>query len=348
MTAPRALALLAVLAIGACAGLLGLRPHRDPVFPHRAHVRAGTSCLTCHDATTRAGDADPVALPDAAVCTGCHARPHDARPCLGCHADPALAGAAVEARLHLRFSHAQHVPLLGGNCARCHQDVTATDGPIRPRMATCMRCHDRDDAFDPDRCDTCHVDLEGERTLPASHVVHDGDWLRGHGERAATSPALCASCHTEQSCAACHAVTAAAVPARLAFDVPDGAALHRAGFRARHADEARAAPGTCSACHDDGACRDCHADRGVAALTPGAPGALSPHPPGWVGLGRGGNDHGPAARRDPAACASCHGGAGEQLCVGCHRVGGIGGSPHPPGWESRQPRSALPCRLCHV
>jgi hypothetical protein len=85
---------------------------------------------------------------------------------------------------------------------------------------------------------------------------------------------------------------------------------------------------------------------GVAALSPGL-GGLSPHPAGWVGVGIGGNDHGPAARRDPAACASCHGGAGEQLCVSCHRVGGVGGSPHPPGWQSNQPRSALPCRLCH-
>jgi hypothetical protein len=34
--------------------------------------------------------------------------------------------------------------------------------------------------------------------------------------------------------------------------------------------------------------------------------------------------------------------------VGCHRVGGIGGSPHPPGWSTRRHRSEMPCRLCHV
>jgi hypothetical protein len=211
-------------------------------------------------------------------------------------------------------------------------------------MATCLRCHEHQDQFDPDRCDTCHVDLEGERTLPESHLVHDGNWLREHGVRAASDAAMCGSCHTERSCATCHGVTAPMVPAKARFDVPDGNALHRAGFRSHHAEEARADPGSCSSCHDDRACRDCHVTEGVAA---GGLGGLSPHPPGWVGLGLGGNDHGPAARRDPAACAACHGGAGEQLCVGCHKVGGVGGSPHPPGWSSNQPRSALPCRLCH-
>ena len=104
-------------------------------------------------------------------------------------------------------------------------------------------------------------------------------------------------------------------------------------------------PGTCNACHDDSSCRSCHEREGVAAT---AAGAVSPHPPGWVGLSLADNEHGREARRDPAACASCHGGAGEQLCVGCHKVGGVGGSPHPPGWESNQPMSALPCRLCHL
>ena len=59
------------------------------------------------------------------------------------------------------------------------------------------------------------------------------------------------------------------------------------------------------------------------------------------------NAHVREARRDPTACASCHDGAGQSLCVGCHQVGGVGGSPHPPGWSSRVPLSAMPCRLCH-
>jgi hypothetical protein len=338
------LALAGLIALGACAGVLGLRTRNTQAFAHRAHVLAGVSCLTCHDEVSRAGDDDPVLLPNTELCISCHTKPHDERPCLTCHTEPWAAGAAVEARLHLKFSHAQHVPVLEGNCARCHQDVARTDGPIRPRMATCLGCHEHQDGLDPDRCDTCHVDLEGERTIPESHLVHDGDWMRSHGASAGTDAATCASCHTESFCTGCHGVTAPAVPAQLQFDLPDGMMLHRAGFRARHAEEAHADPGSCSSCHTESACRDCHQR---AELTSIDGEALSPHPPGWVGLALGENEHGAAARRDPAACASCHGGAGEQLCVDCHREGGVGGSIHPPGWSSAQPKSALPCRLCH-
>jgi hypothetical protein len=337
----RALVLAAVVAVGACAGVLGLRGKRTQSFAHRTHVRAGVSCLTCHDPVSRAGDDDPVVLPQDADCLTCHSPAHDPGSCLDCHAEPLSAAAVVEARTHLRFSHQTHVPEMSGNCVRCHQDVTRTDGPIRPRMATCLQCHQHEEQFEPERCDTCHVDLETERTLPQSHLVHDGDWIREHGVRAASDGAMCSTCHTEQSCASCHGVTAPAVPSTIRFDEPDRMSIHRANFRAHHADEASADPGACASCHDDSACRDCHRTSGVAAS--GA--TLSPHPDGWVGLD---NDHGRAARRDPASCASCHGGAGEQLCVDCHREGGIGGSPHPPGWSSNQPRSALPCRLCHL
>lgn len=339
-----------VVALGACAGVLGLKSKGRHPFAHGAHVRAGVSCLTCHEPVSRALDTDPVIFPDAAGCVSCHDKPHDTRDCLGCHSDPYAAEAAAMARKHLTFAHATHVPRLNGNCARCHQDVTRGDGPIRPRMAMCLSCHQHDEQYTPEKCGTCHVDLEAEGTPPASHLVHDGDWIREHGLRASSEAAMCASCHSESQCASCHGVTTAAVPSAIKFDVPDGMGLHRAGFRSRHAEEARADPGMCSSCHEESACRACHVDEGVA-FEPGALGSVSPHPPGWVGVGPGTNSHGPAARRDPTACAACHSGAGEQLCVDCHKVGGVGGSPHTPAWESDhrdRSTSALPCRLCHI
>jgi hypothetical protein len=102
-------------------------------------------------------------------------------------------------------------------------------------------------------------------------------------------------------------------------------------------------PAACATCHEPDRCAACHRDNDVAGE-----GAASPHPAGWVGLGPGDNQHGRAARNDPAACASCHGGAGEALCVSCHQVGGPGGNPHAPGWASSVSLSALPCRLCHT
>ena len=339
-------ALLVVIAIGACAGVLGLRRSQTQQgFEHRAHVLKGIQCTECHVHVATDGDHDPVVLPDDNTCRKCHAKPHDERSCLGCHSSINAAGAAVEARDHLTFSHARHVPRLDGDCVRCHTGVREPGSPLRPKMATCLSCHPHDEQFTPERCDTCHTNLETEGVLPESHVVHDGDWLREHGVRAASASELCMTCHSQRSCASCHGVTTAALPARLAFDNPMRATIHRAGFMSRHAEESRAAPGTCNACHDVSSCRTCHERQNVAATRFGT---QSPHPAGWVGPGPADNEHGRAARRDPVSCAACHSGTGEKLCVTCHRVGGVGGNPHPPGWRSHQPLSALPCRLCHL
>jgi hypothetical protein len=337
--------LIALVLVGACAKILGLHAPGPHPFEHRVHTRAGISCLKCHDGVDKAGDGLPLHLPDDASCVTCHAKPHDPHPCTGCHGGPILAQAAADAVTHLRFEHVQHVPQVKYNCVRCHADVARDGEYLRPRMATCFGCHAHQDDFGKRTCDRCHVDLPGEDVRPESHVVHDGDWLREHGVRSTGQADLCATCHSQRFCSSCHGVSVPALPARVAFDAPDQASVHRAGFRARHAEEARGAPGVCTSCHREEFCVGCHTDEHVSAS---ASGAASPHPPGWVSI-RGGDEnlHGRAARRNPLECASCHGGAGEALCVGCHQVGGVGGNPHPPGWSSRQPKSALPCRLCH-
>jgi hypothetical protein len=340
-----ALATLAT-AVAACAGVLGLKPSGPQPFPHRKHVLIGTPCTTCHVGVEQEGVGGPLHLPTDATCTssGCHAKPHDTHSCLGCHADPNAIAAVGEAKAHLKFSHVKHLPRANGNCMRCHVGVAESDVRLRPQMATCFLCHEHDATRDGRRCDACHKDLSEEGTLPQSHLTHDGDWLREHGTRAAAAADLCSTCHRTTFCAECHGVTTPALPARLHFDEPGRASVHRAGFIARHEIEARAQPGACNACHAPSSCLECHSKNHVA---PEKGVAGNPHPPGWIGLTPATDMHGPAARRDPAECAACHGGAGEQLCVRCHQVGGPGGNPHPPGWSSRQPLSALPCRLCH-
>lgn len=339
-----AVALAVVLA--ACAGVLGLRRAGGPTeFPHRAHVQKGVSCPTCHTDMASAGDTGALHTPADATCVvaGCHAKPHDQRPCLACHSDPLIAGAAAEAKAHLSFDHGRH--LAGparGNCARCHPAVAERDAPLRPAMAVCWGCHEHDRARDVRACGGCHVDLAEEGTPPESHLVHGADFAQTHGPSAAASSDLCGTCHREKFCASCHGVTAPQIPARTRFADPFAPSVHRAGFASRHSEEARAAPGACATCHAPERCASCHLAKGIAGE-----GAASPHPPGWVGLTAAENEHGRAARVDPASCAACHSGAGEALCVRCHQVGGVGGSPHPPGWTSRQPITTRMCRLCH-
>jgi hypothetical protein len=341
--------LIVAVALAACAGVLGLQrgaasPSRP--FEHRAHVLKGINCVECHAGVSAAGDQGALHFPTDSDCRRCHQKPHDERPCSGCHGESYVRGGVELAREHLRFRHDRHMLAVEGDCVRCHVEVIEPHPEsIVPRMATCFGCHQHRDQWALRDCDGCHVDLGNEGTLPSDHLVHDGDWIRAHGVRAASARDLCASCHSERSCAACHgAGTVPALPARLAFDDVRLPGLHRAGFLARHALESRADPGLCTSCHSDSSCADCHARQGVAPGTT----MRNPHPPGWLTTGPGGGDHGVQARLDPAACAGCHGGAGEQLCVGCHRVGGPGGNPHGHGFASNKDKHHdVPCRECH-
>jgi len=335
------IAIVVALALAACAGILGLkRSSNTDRFPHLAHLVKGVACTRCHGNPFDGKVA--LHLPDDATCTGCHTKPHDPRSCLECHSSSAAIAELVETRAHLKFDHKRHAKPTSGNCMRCHGAVAEGSTRLRPPMATCFRCHDKDTERDGRRCDTCHIDLAESGTLPESHLAHDGDWVREHGARASSSGELCESCHRQAFCAGCHGQTVPALPASRRFADPLTPTIHRAGFVSRHALEARTDPGACQTCHQPQRCAGCHVERGVA----GADGR-NPHPPGWVGPISSQNLHGREARRDPAACAGCHGGAGESLCVSCHAVGGPGGNPHPAGWSSRQPMSALPCRLCH-
>ena len=344
----RLLTLVFALLLAACAGILGVKPKdTQHPFEHRAHSNAGVDCLSCHAGVAQAKDDGPLHLPEPATCTGCHARPHDPRPCAACHGQAHTREEGRLARRHLRFTHERHVAKLGGQCVPCHAAAGAMDqSTMRPPMAQCLGCHEHKDQWKTRECDGCHVDLPSELARPSSHVFHEGDFVREHGVRAASGRELCATCHSEEKCASCHGVTVAALPWKLSFERPTLTGLHRAGFSSRHAEEARGSPGLCTTCHDsERFCLDCHAKRGrSASLVPGVGG--SPHPAEWV-RARGG-EHGRAARMDPLSCATCHGGAGEALCAGCHRVGGPGGNPHGRGFSSAlDPSRDQPCRQCH-
>ncbi|MGZ3421036.1 MAG: hypothetical protein ACXVEE_24390 [Polyangiales bacterium] len=341
--APIALLVMCIF-LGACAGVLGLK-RRDlgRPFEHRAHLVKGVNCLKCHAGVARAGDEGPLHLPTTATCTSCHTKPHDTRECATCHGEEHKRVAAAGARTYLKFAHQQHLPGLKGQCVPCHAGAGGDATTLRPPMAQCFTCHAHKDQWATRTCEACHHDLPAEQVKPASHVVHDGDFLREHGIRAAASADLCATCHSDSACSKCHGKNAPVLPWRLATEKPTLSTLHPANFLARHPFEAKAQTGLCSTCHAENFCLDCHVKKKVAAQV----GVANPHPPGWVRAK--GGEHGHAARLDPIGCASCHGGSGEALCVGCHRVGGPGGSPHGPGFSSKRDKvKDEPCRMCHA
>ena len=329
----------------ACAAVLGLNTSTNHPFEHRAHVLRGIACTNCHEGIYEADDDGPLHLPGDDQCRSCHAAAHSTESCTGCHGLDATPLRVGMAKHYLRFAHREHLGLVNSNCMRCHQDAARSNATLLPKMATCLGCHPHRDTFNVADCDRCHVNLEVEQTRPVSHLVHEEDYAHRHGQDAAANRFLCDTCHSEEECASCHAVNVPVLAARKAFDRPRLAGLHRAGFRSRHGREARIDPGLCITCHSEETCRQCHSESGLSAS--GDPGR-NPHPPGWVGITASSNRHGIEARRDPVSCAGCHSGAGEALCVDCHRVGGVGGTVHPPGWTSRLSKTRdAPCRLCH-
>jgi len=337
--------LMLAAGVAACARILGFHSSSRGPFDHRVHVREGIVCVQCHEGIEQAGETGPLHLPDQANCLSCHKKPHNTKRCLNCHGSPYTTQDLTQMRDHLRFAHKRHLARMPGECVRCHADVARPGALLRPRMGTCLSCHEHDKDFTTRECDRCHINLPTEMQPPSTHMIHDEGWMKDHGSFAASTQDLCATCHTQRFCSQCHGSKVPALPHRMAPADPFRPSVHRSGFRARHGEEARINPGMCSTCHSQDSCAGCHADRGVSALTV-SPERGSPHPAGWVGVGTT-NEHGRAARRDPEACAACHGGAGEMLCVSCHKVGGIGGNPHPVGFSSRRNLDDAPCRLCH-
>jgi hypothetical protein len=347
--------LVLVIGLGgttACAAILGIRSEAPQhPFEHAQHAAAGVHCLNCHEGIQQAGEKGPLHLPTAAKCISCHEKPHDTRECGDCHGLPYARGGATRAREVLRFDHAAHLTATKADCVRCHADAGSGAAILRPRMAECLSCHGHDEEFEAQDCGSCHVDLETEGTLPEDHIVHGPSFANDHAAAASRSDGICATCHAERTCAGCHAGSMMPVtPDRLGFDMPKAGGLHRAGFLARHGKESANSAGLCSTCHAPEGCAACHARENLAkaAGTTSTEELRNPHPPGWIGPPGSQNAHGPAVWRDPASCETCHGGAGEQLCVGCHQVGAPGGNPHAPGQRPQGNRNGRPCVKCHT
>jgi hypothetical protein len=153
----------------------------------------------------------------------------------------------------------------GTECAACHQE------------RECVACHDG-------------------RVRPPR--VHPGDFLTTHPVMARRDEPRCTSCHaTQHFCNECHArlglasIAAPAVAATGRYHPPADVWIRGP---VRHAVEARRSMTTCTSCHVERDCVQCHGALGIGA-------GLSPHPPGFASRCRSALDH------NARACGMCHG-----------------------------------------
>lgn len=193
------------------------------------------SCLTCHDgkqATQRCGACHPT---EASGRVMTRARDDRVLPAL---IPTAASNWGMEHDLAFVEDHAAIAKSNPKACGTCHDDTFCSDchaGPIRPlrlhsgdfmtthalqsraRSSNCQACH-RTQSF----CLACHERLGFSERSEGAFGVGGGlrfhpDGFAGppgspqsHAQAAQRNMSACSSCHTEDSCLACHATTAVA------------------------------------------------------------------------------------------------------------------------------------------
>ncbi len=351
--------LLGTLLVAACTTLMTrLGAPRDEIrFSHARHIEGGAECISCHEEVYDSTALGQPVLPAEKKCMECHKEKKAANECGFCHTVPEAPRTYAQRETGLKMDHSAHIERVEEDCGVCHASVARTGLLERSSvsMDTCLGCHEHKAQFSEARCDTCHEDLRRYALRPTSAFSHEGNFLQAHGRAARSATSSCATCHDQNFCTDCHAST---VGTRVELRQPermDRWFIHGGDFLARHSLEARANATSCQQCHGASSCSSCHREQG---LTPGlssaggahATSSLDPHPPGFNEPGSA-QFHGPAARRDIASCAACHDQGAQSNCVECHRVGGIGGDPHPPGWSLRHGRDEINrngmCLACH-
>ncbi|MDH5588961.1 MAG: cytochrome c3 family protein [Gemmatimonadota bacterium] len=365
------LAVTLVLGVGVAGGVRALQEDR---FPHERHQGLFPLCTGCHQGIPASDEADYYPSPEA--CARCHDGDQEERV----EWSPPVAVAD-----NVTFSHAEHARSLEREgdpaqvCEGCHSE------PGRGRMSVsegiqlgqCWSCHEHrstDHQVDAD-CTTCHVPLAESRftrlqiediPVPADHEI-PGFLSEEHGRRASTEGARCATCHTQDRCAACHVDAdrgeIQAIPAAPAqMELPPAVAHYNepsshedAAWLENHRSAAGTAAAECVTCHTSDDCRACHVAPvpGAVAGLPSrsqvvAPGVgVTAHAPDtheslfFMGI------HGSVSAASGASCATCH---EQTFCVACHD-GPANGGYHPPSFVSRHSAAAFgrtsECSTCH-
>lgn len=218
------------------------------------------------------------------------------------------------------FRHKLHLEQ-DGDCTICHMEADENT-PITMYKAP-----------DPENCTACHDDESIAKRLFLTNQ-HSSEFLMNHKFEARADENECYSCHAKTTCVDCHN-----------GDVPP--ISHTTFFQSTHGIEAKVNGRTCSYCHrDPNFCIDCHKDNNVAesAISGGI------HPEGFR------MNHAMDARRNITTCQTCH--QEGELCLDCHAtsdLGGLGLSPHRPGWKNHmkdsnaiQHENKSSCEKCHI
>ena len=240
-----------------------LRPYGEIAIDHDRHLALPAirgQCVPCHAGVV---DTNRPALPPMSQCFTCHTHQAewDRGQCTPCHQERDLP------RL-VPVTFLKH----DAGFMRRHGEVMAQS----KQGALCQSCHTQA------QCQACH-DITQDMTVEArrperieSRQVHRADFLVRHAIEARAEPARCLSCHTEDTCSACH--TARGVSGTLLGNVnphpPEWVGTNTSSSNF-HGPAARRDILSCAGCHEAGPATNC-----IRCHQVGAYGG-NPHPRGW-------------------------------------------------------------------
>jgi hypothetical protein len=255
------------------------RPYGVIAIDHDQHLALPSiqgQCVPCHAGVI---DVRSPAMPPMSQCFGCHEHQEQwtKGECAPCHQERDLVRT-------LPVSFLKH----DAGFMRNHGGVVGQ----KQQALLCQSCHTQAD------CQACHDVSQGltiEQRRPErieTRQVHRGDFMVRHAIEARSEPALCASCHTPQSCDSCHAMRG--VSANIANPRnphPPGWVGTNTQSSDFHGPAARRDILSCAGCHEAGPATNC-----IRCHTVGAYGG-NPHPQGWKS----------SRGQDTQMCRYCHG-----------------------------------------
>lgn len=203
-----------------------------------------------------------------AACVTCHVR----EDCMSCHLTPPP---AVE-----RLVSESDAPAPGAGIqassplSHAAPTFRTSHGADAATSTTCAVCHER--RF----CSDCH-------DAPARAVFHPEDFVTRHAAAAYSRRLECSNCHdTRVFCRDCHAGQGLRAVGRLGPGFHDAQPL----WLLRHGQAARQGLESCTTCHVQRDCLQCHSELGAFRI--------SPHGAGF--------DAARARARNPLVCRACH------------------------------------------
>jgi hypothetical protein len=262
----------------------------------------------------------------------------------------------------IKFSHRLHTEDAGVQCVECHDGVMksgfATD-LLLPKKPACQSCHEEQLN---QGCTFCHTSDDVSTYTPLK--TSERELLFSHAQHLQTQDVSCTTCHagielkegggkehvpTMATCATCHNDVAASSTCETCHT--DLAALrpfthNRADFMREHKISARMSDASCSTCHTESSCADCHLSAGLTKVDPLGADMMSPRSPRLTAIDRGQSmaltkvhdlnfrfTHPVSAKGKIAECQTCH--SVEQECAVCHAAGGnINQLTFKPAWHA--------------